>query len=57
MSERASKMMLEDMDAMGGVRIKEVEEAQANIVNAAKALADSGDIAIPTGGEDDELIF
>ena len=40
MSERASKMMREDMEAMGAVRLKEVDEAQAAIVGAAKTLAD-----------------
>ena len=57
MSERASKMMIEDMEAMGPVRVKEVDEAQSNVVNSAKKLADSGEIVIAGGGEDDELVF
>jgi len=57
MSERAGKMMREDMDAMGPVRLKEVDEAQAGVVATAKALADAGEIVISTGGEDDELVF
>ena len=57
MSERAGKMMREDMEAMGAVRLKDVDEAQANIVATAKALADAGEIVISGGGEDDELIF
>ena len=57
MSERASKMMIEDMEAMGPVRVKEVDEAQSNVVNAAKKLAYSGEIVIAGGGEDDELVF
>ena len=56
MSERAGKMMREDMDAMGAVRLKDVDEAQAGIVATAKALADAGEIVISTG-EEDELIF
>jgi len=56
MSERAGKMMKEDMEAMGAVRLKDVDEAQAGIVTSAKALADAGEIVISTGGEDDELI-
>jgi flagellar motor switch protein FliG len=56
MSERAGKMMKEDMDAMGAVRLKDVDEAQAGIVISAKSLADAGEIVISTGGEDDELI-
>jgi flagellar motor switch protein FliG len=44
------------MDAMGAVRLKDVDEAQAGIVISAKSLADAGEIVISTGGEDDELI-
>jgi flagellar motor switch protein FliG len=57
MSERAGKMMREDMEAMGAVRLKEVDEAQAAIVSAAKTLADAGEIVISSGGEDDELVY
>ena len=57
MSERAAKMMREDMDAMGPVRLKEVDEAQANVVATAKTLADSGEIVISGSGEEDELVF
>jgi flagellar motor switch protein FliG len=39
MSERASKIMLEDMEAMGPVRLKDVETAQQTMVNMAKDLA------------------
>lgn len=56
MSERAGKMMKEDMEAMGAVRLKDVDEAQAGIVQAAKALADAGEIVI-TSGEEDELVY
>ena len=57
MSERAGKIMKEDMDAMGAVRLKDVDEAQASIVTSAKALADAGEIIIAGGGEEDELVF
>ncbi len=57
MSERAGKMMKEDMEALGPVRLKEVDEAQAAIVAAAKALADSGEIVIAGSGEADELVY
>ena len=57
MSERAGKMMQEDMEAMGGVRLKDVEEAKASIVTNAKALADSGEIVIAGGDGDDEMIY
>ena len=57
MSERAGKMMREDMEAMGAVRLKDVDEAQATIVTTAKALADSGEIVISTGDEESEMIY
>jgi len=57
MSERAGKMMKEDMEAMGAVRLKDVDDAQAAIVQTAKALADAGEIVIASGGEEDELVF
>ena len=57
MSERAGKMMQEDMEAMGAVRLKDVDEAQSAIVQVAKALAETGEIVISQGGEEDELVF
>jgi flagellar motor switch protein FliG len=57
MSERAGKMMKEDMEAMGAVRLKDVDEAQAAIVQVAKALADSGEIVIAGTGEEEQLIY
>ena len=55
MSERAGKMMTEDMDAMGPVRLKDVNDAQASIVATARKLGEEGEIVIGGGG--DELIF
>ncbi len=57
MSERAGKMMREDMEAMGAVRLKDVDEAQAAVVSTAKALADAGEIVISTGDDESELIY
>jgi flagellar motor switch protein FliG len=45
------------MEAMGAVRLKDVDEAQAGVVKSAKALADSGEIVISSGGEEDELVY
>lgn len=56
MSERAGKMMKEDMDAMGAVRLKDVDESQSAIVQTAKALSDAGEIVI-AGSDEDELIY
>ena len=57
MSERAGKMMREDMEAMGAVRLKDVDEAQAAVVANAKALADSGEIVISSGDEESEMVY
>ena len=57
MSERAGKMMKEDMEAMGAVRLKDVDEAQSAIVQVAKNLSDSGEIVIASGDEEGELVF
>lgn len=57
MSERASKIMKEDMASMGPVRIKDVEEAQQHIVSVAKGLADKNEIVISEGGGEDELVY
>ncbi|MFN3827046.1 MAG: flagellar motor switch protein FliG [Micavibrio sp.] len=57
MSERAAKIMKEDMAAMGPVRLKEVEEAQQYIVNITKDLESRGEIVVASGNEEDELIY
>ena len=57
MSERAAKIMREDMDAMGAVRLKDVDEAQSAIVTVAKQLADAGEIVIAGQGEEEQLIY
>jgi hypothetical protein len=57
MSERASKIMREDMQAMGPVRLKDVDESQQDIVLLAKDLAARGEIIISEGKGDDELIY
>jgi flagellar motor switch protein FliG len=57
MSERAGKILREDMEAMGPVRLKDVDEAQMRMVNIAKDLANKGEIMIAGGGSDDELVY
>ncbi len=57
MSERAGKILREDMESMGPVRLREVDEAQGEIVIAAKELADKGDIVIADAGGEDELVY
>jgi flagellar motor switch protein FliG len=58
MSERAAKIMREDMESMGPVRLREVEQAQMAMVQVAKDLANKGEIVlIGAGGSDDELVY
>jgi len=57
MSERAGKMMKEDMEAMGAVRLRDVDDAQAGIVATAKTLADAGEIVIAGQDEESELVY
>ncbi len=57
MSERAAKILNEDMEAMGPVRMKDVDEAQTYLVVTAKELAAKGDIIISDNKGDDELIY
>jgi flagellar motor switch protein FliG len=57
MSERAGKILREDMESMGPVRLKDVDEAQMRMVNVAKDLANKGEIMIAGGNSEDELIY
>src|SRR3546814_32416 len=57
MSERAAKILREDMAAMGPVRLRDVDEAQMDMVNLAKDLAAKGEILISEGKGEDELIY
>ncbi|WP_312136137.1 flagellar motor switch protein FliG [Brevundimonas sp. BH3] len=57
MSERASKIMREDMESMGPVRLKDVDSAQMAMVQVAKDLAARGEIMLAGQGGDDELIY
>lgn len=57
MSTRAGKIVKEDMDAMGPVRMRDVEEAQQYIVSTAKDLANRGEIVVSEGKDSDELIY
>lgn len=53
MSERATVGLLEDMDVLGPVRVKQVEEAQAAIIRQIRTLEESGEIVIGRGADDD----
>ena len=55
MSKRAAEMLLDDLEAMGPVRISEVEAAQKEILSVARRLADAGEIMLGSGGSDEFL--
>ena len=56
LSSRLATMIKEDMEFMGPVRMKDVEEAQQKIVNIIRKLEDSGDIVISRGGGDEIIV-
>ncbi len=55
-SKRLAVMIKEDMDFMGPVRMKDVEEAQQKIVNIIRKLEDAGEIVISRGGGDEIVV-
>ena len=56
MSKRMQEMIKEDIEFMGPVRLKDVEEAQQKIVNIIRKLEDSGEIVISRGGGDEIVV-
>lgn len=56
LSKRLAVMIKEDMEFMGPVRMKDVEEAQQKIVNIIRKLEDSGEIVISRGGGDEIVV-
>jgi flagellar motor switch protein FliG len=56
MSQRAARSFQEDMEILGPVRLREVDEAQRAIVNLAKDLASKGELVLATNANDDEMI-
>ena len=56
LSQRLAAMIKEDMEFMGPVRMKDVEEAQQKIVGIIRKLEDAGEIVISRGGGDDLVV-
>lgn len=56
MSKRMTEMIKEDIEFMGPVRLKDVEEAQQKIVNIIRKLEDAGEIVISRGGGDEIIV-
>ena len=57
MSERAAAGLVEEIEVMGPVRLKQVEEAQAVVIRLIRSLEESGDIVISRGGGGDDVIL
>jgi len=56
MSSRAADMLREDIEFMGPVRLRDVEEAQQRIVNIIRRLEDAGEIVVARGGGDEVIV-
>jgi flagellar motor switch protein FliG len=56
MSKRAAEMLVDDLEAMGPVRISDVEAAQKEILSIARKLSDAGEIMLGGGGGGDEFL-
>ncbi|NMB13225.1 MAG: flagellar motor switch protein FliG [Firmicutes bacterium] len=56
MSKRAADMLKEDIEYMGPVRLRDVEEAQQRIVSTIRRLEETGEIIISRGGEDEIIV-
>ncbi len=56
MSKRLQEMIKEDMEFMGPVRLRDVEEAQQRIVNVIRRLEDAGEIVVSRGGGDEIVV-
>ena len=56
MSKRASALLREDMDFMGPIRLRDVEESQQKIVNIIRKLEESGDIIVARAGEEELVV-
>ena len=57
MSERAAKILQEDMQTMGPVRLRDVDEAQGEMIRVAKDLAERGEIVLVDTKGEDELVY
>ena len=55
MSQRAARIIMEELEAMGAVRVKDVDEAQSSIVKIVKDLVDKGEIDIAVDGKDEYI--
>lgn len=57
MSQRAAKIMQDDIEGLGPLRLKEVDEAQSKLAQLTKDLAERGEIVLSKGNSEDELVY
>ena len=57
MSERAAKLLKEDIESLGMVKVKQVDEAQQQVVITTKDMAMRGEIVIPEDAEDEQMVY
>ena len=57
MSERAAKIMEENLEVLGAVRKRKVDDARSSVMETAKSLSESGELVLPGGGEDDKPVY
>jgi flagellar motor switch protein FliG len=56
LSQKAAELLKDDIDVLGPVRIRDVEQAQREIVNIIRQLEDQGEIIISRGEKDDFIL-
>jgi flagellar motor switch protein FliG len=56
MSKRAAQLLKDELEFMGPVRIKDVEEAQQKIINVVRRLEEAGEIVIARGGGEELIV-
>ena len=56
MSERAASMLQEELEYLGPVKLKEVEDSQQRIIDTIRKLEEEGEIVVGGGGKGDEII-
>lgn len=56
MSKRAANMLKEDIELMGPVRLRDIDEAQSHVVSIIRKLEDAGELIISRGGEDEIIV-
>lgn len=56
LSQKAAELLRDDIDVLGPVRIRDVEQAQREIISAIRLLEDQGEVVLARGEEDDYVV-